>query len=88
MTKRVLFKESTIYLFGEALSKGLPFFMLPYLTRKLGADGFGELSYYLMWLALLNVFISLATESVTVEGSNDAVYTAKQAIQQAGYRIR
>ncbi|QIK57975.1 copper chaperone [Erysipelothrix sp. HDW6A] len=36
----------------------------------------------------LNVFISLATESVTVEGSNDAVYTAKQAIQQAGYRIR
>ena len=36
----------------------------------------------------LSIYVSLATESVTVEGSNDAIYTAKQAIQQAGYRIR
>lgn len=36
----------------------------------------------------LDYTISTITQSVTVEGSNDAVYTAKQAIQQAGYEIQ
>lgn len=36
--------------------------MLPYLTRKLGPDGFGELSYYLTWLALFGIFIGLSQE--------------------------
>lgn len=32
--------------------------------------------------------ISLINKSVTVEGSNDTVHTAKQAIQAAGYYVK
>ncbi|MCT8759307.1 flippase, partial [Glaesserella parasuis] len=39
-------KDSSIYLIGEFASKSLPFLLLPYLTNKLGMEGFGELSYY------------------------------------------
>ena len=55
-------KDSLIYLIGELFAKSLPFFLLPYLTRKLGPEGFGELSYYLTWLALFGIFIGLSQE--------------------------
>ncbi|MDE8163371.1 heavy-metal-associated domain-containing protein [Erysipelothrix rhusiopathiae] len=32
--------------------------------------------------------ISLPNKSVTVEGSNDTVHAAKQAIQSAGYSVK
>ncbi|MDO7463458.1 oligosaccharide flippase family protein [Acinetobacter baumannii] len=55
-------KDSLIYMIGELFSKSLPFLMLPYLTRKLGPDGFGELSYYLTWLALFGIVIGLSQD--------------------------
>ena len=57
-----ILKDSVIYLAGELFAKSLPFLMLPYLTRKLGPAGFGELSYYLTWLALFGIFIGLSQE--------------------------
>lgn len=57
-----ILKDSFIYLIGELFNKALPFLLLPYLTRKLGAEGFGELSYYLTILALLSIFIGLSQE--------------------------
>ena len=39
-----ILKDSAVYLLGELFAKALPFLLLPYLTRKLGAAGFGELS--------------------------------------------
>lgn len=57
-----ILKDSFIYLIGELLNKVLPFLLLPYLTRKLGAEGFGELSYYLTILALLSIFIGLSQD--------------------------
>ncbi|MEK5770630.1 oligosaccharide flippase family protein [Acinetobacter variabilis] len=62
MLNKSTFKDSFIYLVGELFAKSLPFLMLPYLTRKLGPDGFGELSYYLTWLALFGIFIGLSQE--------------------------
>ena len=41
-----IMKDSSVYLTGELLSKSIPFLLLPYLSRKLGLEGFGELSYY------------------------------------------
>lgn len=35
----------------------------------------------------LDYSISMVTKSVSVKGSNDLVYVAKQAIAQAGYTI-
>lgn len=57
-----ILRDSFIYLIGELFAKSLPFLMLPYLTRKLGPEGFGELSYYLTWLALFGIFIGLSQE--------------------------
>lgn len=54
------------YLLGEIAAKGIPFAFLPYLTRKLGPEEFGELSYALSILAVIMVFISLSQEAATI----------------------
>lgn len=54
-----------LYLIGEVVSKGIPFALLPYLTRKLGAEGFGELSYYLSIVAITMVFVSLSQDAAS-----------------------
>jgi O-antigen/teichoic acid export membrane protein len=57
-----ILKDSVIYLSGELLAKSLPFLMLPYLTRKLGTEGFGELSFYLTMLSLFGIVIGMSQE--------------------------
>ncbi|NBH74440.1 flippase [Rodentibacter pneumotropicus] len=57
-----LIKDSSIYLIGELSSKCIPFLLLPYLSRKLGVEGFGELSYYQTLLALFIIFIGLSQD--------------------------
>ena len=37
-----LIKDSSIYLIGELSAKCVPFLLLPYLSRKLGVEGFGS----------------------------------------------
>ena len=51
-----------IYLVGELIAKSFPFLMLPYLTRKLGTEGFGELSFYLTMLSLFGIVIGMSQE--------------------------
>lgn len=55
-------KDSVIYLVGELAARSVPFLLLPYLSRKLGVEGFGQLSYFQAWLALFTIFISLSQE--------------------------
>ncbi|MDO5054449.1 MAG: flippase [Pasteurella oralis] len=55
-------KDSAIYLFGELISKSVPFLLLPYLSRKLGVEGFGELSYYQTYLTLFLIIVGLSQE--------------------------
>ncbi|MDU3949211.1 MAG: flippase [Haemophilus parainfluenzae] len=57
-----LIKDSSIYLIGELSAKCVPFLLLPYLSRKLGVEGFGELSYYQTFLALFIIFIGLSQD--------------------------
>ncbi len=61
MSKKIL-KDSSIYVIGEVASKGIPFLLLPYLSRKLGADGYGLLSYYQTYLALFILAVGLSQE--------------------------
>ncbi|MHA3058119.1 oligosaccharide flippase family protein [Acinetobacter sp. ANC 5584] len=56
-------KNSFIYILGEIISKIAPFLLFPYLTRKMGVAGFGELSYYQFFLSMLSLFIGLALDS-------------------------
>ncbi|MGC7560432.1 flippase [Pasteurella sp. PK-2025] len=55
-------KDSAIYLVSELLSKVVPFLLLPYLSRKLGAEGFGELSYFQTYLSLFLIIVGLSQE--------------------------
>ncbi len=57
-----LVKDSAIYLAGEILSKAIPFMLIPYLSRKLGVDGYGELSYYQTYIALFVIFLGLSQD--------------------------
>lgn len=55
-------KDSVIYLIGELASKCIPFLLLPYLSRKLGVAGYGELSYFQTYLALFAIVLGLSQE--------------------------
>ncbi|MEX4590076.1 lipooligosaccharide flippase LsgA [Haemophilus influenzae] len=57
-----VFKDSAIYLVGELSSKLVPFLLLPYLSRKLGVEGYGSLSYYQTFLSLFLIVVSLTQE--------------------------
>ncbi|MFH0473992.1 oligosaccharide flippase family protein [Kluyvera ascorbata] len=57
-----IIKDSALYISGELLSKSIPFMLLPYLTRRLGVDGFGEMSYYQTILALISIVIGLSQD--------------------------
>ena len=85
MLNKGIFKDSFIYLIGELFAKSLPFLMLPYLTRKLGPEGFGELSYYLTILALLGIFIGLSQEGAVTRYFYFYGNKAIDLIVRAGY---
>ncbi|WP_157862803.1 oligosaccharide flippase family protein [Aliivibrio fischeri] len=59
-------RNSLIYLIGEVISRLIPFIMMPYLTRVLGTDGFGQVSLYLAWGSLFVICISYMQESCIV----------------------
>lgn len=80
-----IFKDSFIYLIGELFAKSLPFLMLPYLTRKLGPNGFGELSYYLTWLALFGIFVGLSQEGAVTRYYYFYGKKALNTVVKAGY---
>lgn len=59
--------------------------MLPYLTRKLGPEGFGELSYYLTWLALFGIFVGLSQEGAITRYYYFYGKKALNTVVKAGY---
>lgn len=59
-----ILKDSALYLGGELISKSIPFLLLPYLTRRLGTDGFGDMSYYQTILALLAIIVGLSQDGI------------------------
>ncbi|MFJ3455770.1 oligosaccharide flippase family protein [Scandinavium goeteborgense] len=52
--KKKIVQNLSVFFLGEMLSKALPFLLLPYLTRVLDPDSFGQLS---LFMALSGVFI-------------------------------
>ncbi|ENV96145.1 hypothetical protein Acal01_03251 [Acinetobacter calcoaceticus] len=78
-------KDSFIYLIGELFAKSLPFLMLPYLTRKLGPDGFGELSYYLTMLSLFGIFVGLSQDGAVTRYFYFYGKRALNTVVKAGY---
>lgn len=60
-TMRVI-QHGVIYLVGELAARSVPFLLLPYLSRKLGVEGFGELSYFQTYMALFAIVIGLSQD--------------------------
>ena len=58
-----MLKNSLIYIGGEIFSKIVPFLFLPYLTRTLEVDGYGQLAYYLAIIQLAGVFVGFSSHS-------------------------
>lgn len=59
-----IFKDSIIYIFGEVLAKVAPFLLIPYLSRKLGVSGYGELSYYQVYLSIIVLIVGMSQDGV------------------------
>lgn len=55
-------KDSVLYVFGEVITKALPFLLLPYLTHKLGVEEYGKLAYFQVVMSLLYIFIGLSQD--------------------------
>lgn len=55
-------KHSILYLFGEVFSKSIPFLMLPYLTRTLGIEGYGQIALYQTLILFIIIFLSISQE--------------------------
>lgn len=59
--------------------------MLPYLTRKLGPEGFGELSYYLTMLSLFAIFVGLSQDGAVTRYFYFYGKKALNTVVKAGY---
>ncbi|ATI63201.1 oligosaccharide flippase family protein [Edwardsiella tarda] len=63
-----ILKDGMIYISGEILSKVMPFLMLPYLTRKLGVEEYGQLSISLSIIAICVVFFNFGQDGALPRG--------------------
>ncbi|WP_442779790.1 oligosaccharide flippase family protein [Enterobacter cancerogenus] len=61
-----IIRDSIIYLIGDLISRSIPFVLLPYLTRTLGSEGFGELSYYQIIIALGLIFVGFSQDGALI----------------------
>ena len=59
-------KSASVYMFGELVSRAMPFLLMPYLSRTLGSQGYGELSFYQAWISLTIIAVSYAQEAAII----------------------
>ncbi|MBR8463717.1 oligosaccharide flippase family protein [Campylobacter sp. faydin G-24] len=55
-------KDSAIYVAGNILVNIPTFLLMPYLSRKLGVDGFGEIAYYNIYLILFGIIVGFSQD--------------------------
>ncbi|CAH1535385.1 putative Lsg locus protein 1 [Vibrio owensii] len=53
-------KDGVVYTIGELIKKLIPFLLLPYLSRNLGTEGFGELAFVQIFISLFVVIVGLS----------------------------
>ena len=84
MPNNKIFSNVIIRWSGEILSKGLWFFFLIYLARKLGVEQFGQLNYALSFSALLIVFTDFGTNLFLVRrvAAEKNIYEKENVLNQ------
>jgi O-antigen/teichoic acid export membrane protein len=63
MSKLKFIKNSIIYLCGSAISRSIPFLMLPVLTHYLSPEEYGTLSIFMIFNSILIAFIGMGLNS-------------------------
>lgn len=63
LIKGKILSDSIIYMVGELVSRVIPFLMLPYFSRVLGAEEFGALSLFQSYQALFVILIGMGFDS-------------------------
>jgi O-antigen/teichoic acid export membrane protein len=58
-----LFKDSVIYTIAEVMRTGIPFFLLPVLTRYLSVGDYGIISLMQVIIMVVTIFVGLNTSS-------------------------
>lgn len=57
-----ILKDSAFYILGEVLSKMVAFILLPYISRKMGAANYGELSYFSTYASIFGFLLLLSQD--------------------------
>jgi len=57
-----IFRHSFVFISCEMISKAVPFLMLPYLTRVINLEGFGQLGLFTSLQALAIIFVNFSFE--------------------------
>lgn len=60
LKQSVLFKNTFIYTLLQLVNKGIPFLLLPILTRYLDTDDYGKIATYSTFVGFLAIFIGLS----------------------------
>ncbi|MCA5932533.1 MULTISPECIES: oligosaccharide flippase family protein [Pectobacterium] len=55
-------KEGSLYVLGELINKAMPFLLIPFLTKSLGAQGYGELAFYQSIVAVISLFVGMSQD--------------------------
>jgi O-antigen/teichoic acid export membrane protein len=61
-TGRVLLKNTLIYTLSSILSAGIPFFLLPILTRYLSPEQYGQIAMFTIFITALSALIGLSID--------------------------
>lgn len=78
--KHRLIKTSGIYIFGTLLTKAIPFFIIPIITRYLSPSDFGVVATFTALIGIIQPFLSMSIPSFlevqyfTLEKKNFKVY--------------
>ena len=60
LKQSVLFKNTFIYTLLQLINKGIPFLLLPILTRYLTTNDYGMIATYNTFVGILAIFIGLS----------------------------
>lgn len=64
--KNRLFRHSGVYIISEVAQRGIPFFLLPILTRYLSTADYGIIATFMVYLQIIGILAGLNTNSAVI----------------------
>ena len=64
--KSKIFRHSSVYILSEVVQRGIPFFLLPVLTRYLSTADYGIIATFMVYLQIIGIIAGLNTNSAII----------------------